>query len=394
MRPLGQQQTSASATAKPTAVLRCDPATQWRPPAGNVALNDLAMVAPDEGWIVGNTAFFPFVHQQPAGVIYHLVHGQLVRLSQTYPGTRLVAISMDSLSDGWVVSDNVLTGTGDRAVVLHYHLGQWSLVDVPALDAVFKGPPGTYGGNLQSISVRMFGPDAGWMFAETNIPRDLNTPASRPQVVILRYESGVWTPIAAPAVSLTTELFALSAVSADEAWIVSTDYASDGTQTTLFAHFVSGAWSLWPRTFPGITQQLTMLSPTDGWAFGGDGPMPMLHYDGTAWAPASLPPALASQGVKLTASSAFYSSSGDLWFDTSNSAGDLLEEYANGHWRQFAWPYSDVGPVAMTATSPTELWGIGAIGHPEGCPPANVTLVEQGALVHFQQGRWTEQILP
>ena len=390
---LSQSPTPIVAIAPTPTLAACNAATEWRPLAGNVQLNDLTMVAPDEGWIVGNTTTLPGLGQQSDGVIYHLVQGQWVRLPQVYPGAPLLSLSMDSPTDGWAASNSALTGAGDQVLVLHYSLGQWHPVDIPALDAVLKGPPGTYGGNIDSISVQMFGPNAGWMFAETNIPRDLSNQQSRSEVVILRYQYGVWTPIAAPAVPLTTELPVLSAVSADEAWIVGGNYGSNNL-STLFAHYVDGAWSLWPKTFPGVTENFTMLSPSDGWAFDiGGGASLLLHYDGERWAPVTIPANWARQGVEL-ADTVFPISSGLTWLGAYSNTGAVLEGYTHGQWQQVAWPYADFDPTSIGVGSGTELWGIGNIGHQEGCPPMNTILIEQGVLLHFQQGHWSEQILP
>jgi hypothetical protein len=304
---------------------------------------------------------------------------------------------MDSLDDGWAASSSAVTGTGYRALVLHYSGGRWQAVDVPALDAVLKGPPGTSGSFIQWISVQMFGPDAGWMFAWTNIPRDPNNPASRAEVVILRYEHGVWTPIAAPNVSITTELFGLSAVSADEAWIVGTDYGSD--LKTLFAHYRDGAWSLWPQTFPGVAERFTMLSPSDGWAFdSGGGPTLLLHYDGTTWASVAMRD-WTDQRIDLFPT-VFSVSPGVLWFPAAQGYGDaaksLFEQYSGGQWRQITWPFSDVHgyPLRLVSVSTGELWGIGTYNHQEGCPPLATTEVPQGVFLHYQQGTWTREVLP
>ncbi len=260
----------------------CDMAKQWQAPAGNVELDDMAMDAPGDGWAVGAISG----GSTYAGVIYHLTQGAWQRLPQTYPGAGLSTISMDSPDDGWAASQYPITGTGFRALVLHYTGGQWRQVDVPALDRALKGRPGTSDNFIQSITVQMFGPDAGWMFAWTNSQRDPNDPASRAAVVILRYLGGVWTQIPAPNVKDSTEMFSLSAVSGDEAWIGATDYATTAL-TTLFAHYINGAWSIWPKTFPGVTESIAMTSPTDGWAFdtGAPGDAGLLHYNGVAWAP-------------------------------------------------------------------------------------------------------------
>jgi len=281
---------------------------------------------------------------------------------------------------------------------MHYSLGQWHLFDIPALDKVLKV------GSLNPISVQMFGPDAGWLFAVIGTSQDPNNPESRTGVVILRYLNGAWTQIATPAVPVTTQIFSLSAVSADEAWVVGTDYGNPSTLTTVFAHYINGSWSLWPKTFPGVTQQFTMLSPSNGWAFdseSGPNSNALLHYDGTAWAPVATPSDWSRQGVLLT-SAVFPVSSTVTWFgavtstfySSDKSQGALLEEYSNGQWQQVGWPYSNVEPIVIAAGSGTELWGIGDINHQEGCAPAAVSALEQGVLLHFQQGHWSEQVLP
>jgi hypothetical protein len=372
---------------------RCDPATQWRAPAGNVALDDLAMVGPGEGWAVGALTRTPGdPASAPTGVIYHLTQGQWRRLPQTYPGAELSTISMDSPDDGWAASNSAITGQDDRALVLHYTGGEWRQVDIPALDRALKGPPGTSGGSMQWISVQMFGPDAGWMFAWTNVPRDAK---ARSGNVILRYVTGVWTPVPAPKVKDTTDLFSLSAVSGDEAWISATDYGDMGDLTTLFAHYVNGAWSIWPQTFPGVTERMTMISPSAGWAFGSDanGNTAALRYDGSTWSWAPLPTDWVARRVLLL-SWVFPMSDGAVWFPATQVPSDaiFLVSYAGGQWRNVSWPYPDTLPERLFPDASGELWGIGDIGHRVGC--AHITGIQQGVFLHYQQGRWSRDVLP
>jgi hypothetical protein len=376
----------------------CNASTQWRAPANTVALDDLAMVKPDEGWAVGAlTSRWPPVSpgQGPAGVIYHLTQGRWQRLPQVYPGAALSTISMGSPADGWAASSTAVTGTGNHVLVLHYSGGHWRTVDIPVLDAVLKGSPASSGGTLDGINVQMFGSDAGWLFATTNLPRDAKNPLSGREVIILRYEHGAWTPIPPPSEPATTTLFTLSAISADEAWIVGTEYGSD--LTTRFAHYSHGVWSPWPQTFPGATDRLGMLSPANGWAFdSGGGPTLLLHYDGIRWAPVATPD-WADQRIALAAL-VFPVASGSLWFTATQQGASvtgkaLIEQYAGGQWRQVTWPFADVLPERIVAVSSNELWGIGDIGHQEGCAPAAVFVLWQGVFLHSQQGRWSQDIL-
>lgn len=371
----------------------CVYAQQWQPPAGNVQLDAVAMDAPGDGWSVGAITATPGsggASDAPAGVIYHLSGGQWTHLPQTYSGADLSAISMDSPIDGWAVSGPALTAQPDRALVLHYSGGQWRPVDVSALDAVLKGPPGESGTDIMLITVQMFGPDAGWIFAWSNIERGAYPNLAN---VILRYEHGVWTRVPLPPLPTSATLFSLSAVSANEAWLVATDYGADA-QTTRFAHYANGAWSVSPQTFPGVTQHVAMLSASNGWAFDDGGRDPgLLRYNGYSWAPISLPAAWLARNIALFG--AIYAPTpGATWLIGGDAAGNaLIAQYDNGQWNQVAWPYPDLLPVSLAADGSGDLWGVGDIGHQRGCAPALVTSIAQGVFFHMAAGSWSKQVL-
>jgi hypothetical protein len=314
---------------------------------------------------------------------------------------------MGAPDDGWAASTYALTsagaGTADHVLVLHYSGGRWMPVDIPALYAVLKGPPGSAGGTISQISIQMFGRDSGWMFASTNLPRDPSIPMSGAEVIILRYEQGAWTPIAAPAVTVTTQVFGLSAVSANEAWTIGTDYGAGADLKVIMARYVNGAWSLWPKIFAGNSDQsITMLSPSDGWAaYDAKGSLGtvLLHYDGTAWAPVATPAEWTSQRVSLT-HLVYAASSGVTWFGAATDipssvvSQPRIEQYAHGQWEQVAYPFSTVEPRALAAASGDELWGIGDINHQEGCPPGAVFEIAQGVFLHYRLGSWSREVLP
>jgi hypothetical protein len=190
-------------------------------------------------------------------------------------------------------------------------------------------------------------------------------------------------------VPTSTTLFALSAVSADEAWAVGANRGTGGKFTTIFAHYLNGAWSLGPQTFPGGDQKLTMLSPTDGWSFNNYGStLRPLHYDGSSWTQVTVP-----QGIEL---SRMYAISPNMtWFEVY-PPGPQLEQYSGGTWQQVSWPFSTVDPLVFTPVSGSghELWGVGDIQHPVGCPDRSGEVLDQGVFLHFQLGHWAEQVLP
>ena len=372
------------AAATPTP---CDPATQWKAPAGNVSLEAFAMVSPVEGWASGSLTTIPG-EGEPAGVLYHLVNGQWRRLPQTYPGADLTVLSMDSPSDGWAASPYPITGSA-HPLVLHYTGGVWQPVDVPALDAVLAPTATTYGANINTLSVQMFGPHAGWMFVWTN--RDSNNEGG-PMSLVLRLENDQWTLVPGPSIAASVRLFNLSAVSADEAWMVGTEYQSTA-QTTLFYHYSHGGWSRSPQTFPTDSGSLTMLSPTDGWAVEGDPSPGLFHYDGVRWTMYKPPAPWAAQHVSALGP-VFAIAPNVTWFVTGRPDGLGIWQDAAGHWSQIAWPYQDSIPFALAVSDANDVWGAADIFHQLGCAPAMVTETLQGVFLHEVNGQWTRQMLP
>ncbi len=328
------------------------------------------------------------------GILYQLVQGQLVQPPQTLPNTPLGDVSMASPTVCWAVPVFDALGEVDYAPIMRYSQGQWHLFDIPALDKDFKV------GSLYPISVHMVGPNAAWLFALDGTPKEGPSPANSSGITILRDTNGVWSRMPSPPFPVTTQVFSFSAVSSDDAWVVGTDYSDE---KTVFAHFTYGKWSIWPQSLPGGSQHITMVSSTNGWVVDDDasGHQVLLHFDGTTWAPVSTPSTWARQGILLT-SAVFPISSTVTWFGAINSAarstnesqGELLEAYSNGQWQQVAWPDSHVRPIAIGAGSGSELWAIGDITHQEGCGLGEVGNVEQGVLLHFDQGRWTEHVQP
>lgn len=374
----------------------CVPATQWQPPAGNVGLDSLSMVSPSEGWATGIVNPMRFDGRFPsAAVLYHLVNGQWRRLPQTYPGAELKSLSMDSPSDGWAASPTPMNAS-KQPLVLHYTGGVWRQVDVPALDAVLRPTATVLEADINTISVRMFGAQAGWMFAQTN--RDSDTEGG-PRSLVLRFEGGAWTLVPGPQVVQSVTLFDFSAVSVDEAWMMGTDTHS-GRSTTVFYHYINGGWAVAPETFPFGAWDLTMLSTDDGWAATSasasvTASVILLHYDGVRWAKLASPSAWSAQDV--TPAGLVFATGpgvGVTWMVTYTPDAIGLWQDAHGHWSQVAWPYQDMTPLALAPGALGEVWGIGDINHVRGCAPALVIDIPQGVFLHEVHGTWTRQVLP
>ncbi len=350
------------------------------------------MVSASEGWATGELNPLTFDGRLPsAAILYHLVNGQWQRLPQTYPGAELQSLSMDSPSDGWTVSPSPMNGSA-HPLVLHYTSGAWRQVDVPALDAVLRPTATVLEANINTVSVRMFGPQAGWMFAQTN--RDSDTEGG-PRSLVLRYEGGAWTLIPGPQAAPTVTLLDFSAVSSDEAWMLGTDNRSDSS-TTLFYHFVNGGWAVAPQTFSFGAWNLTMLSADEGWASaskGASNTLILLHYDGVRWAQFVGPTVWSAQDETPTGL-AFAIGPGITWMVTSSPETIGLWQETDSHWSPVAWPYQDMVPTTLAPSARGELWGIGDINHVRGCAPSLVIAVPQGVFLHEVNGTWTRQVLP
>lgn len=372
----------------------CDESTQWQPPSNNAQLDDFVLTGPSTGWAVGASA-----SGNGVGVIFHLANGQWQQLPQTYPGEELTSIAMASPTDGWIAA------YGARNESLHYAGGAWREVDVPALDAAYAPPDGVSAPTFQPGAIQLFGSNAGWFFGQTDVPRAPNSSSTK--VVTLRYTAGTWTPTPAPNAPDAVTLFDFAATSADEAWLLGTDYETNG-QTTVLYHYLRGQWSQWPTTYPGISQQLQMLSPTNGWLFAGDGSSPqtpstLLHYDGTTWTPVNVAPAEQLVGQIDYLRAIGEPTPGTIWFQAythaqaSNFAAPptlLAYNVSSSQWQRVSWPYSGQELDRIIGTASGDLYGIGDIAHQRGCPPLATGVVDQGIFYHYTEDQWHETILP
>jgi hypothetical protein len=198
--------------------------------------------------------------------------------------------------------------------------------------------------------------------------------------------------------TITTAINGIAAVSSTEVWAALSNYDASAP-TTSFAHYINGAWRLTSQTFPGYAGDLTIASPTVGWAVyaqSGNGPTGLLHYNGSVWRLVALPADWPSQ--RLNVGRALYTTtSGAIWFAVtaynSGAISTLVAQYASGRWSQIPWPYTVTLPARIIADGAGDLWGIGDIDHQQGCPPLFTTFIPQGVFYHQSQGAWTEQVL-
>jgi hypothetical protein len=128
----------------------------------------LSMDSPTDGWAIGFLNF-PYNHTSSSNEVWHYTGSRWVQGS--LPNTvdsnaQILALSMDSVSDGWAVG----YGNGDKgqaryALYLHYTNGQWVQVQGPGKD------------NINSVT--MLSADEGWAVGNGG--------------VVMHYLNGAWT---------------------------------------------------------------------------------------------------------------------------------------------------------------------------------------------------------
>jgi hypothetical protein len=169
-------------------------------------------------------------------------------------------------------------------------------------------------------------------------------------------------------------------------------------------------WSVWSVAdpAPGDASQVysvSMVSATDGWMIGTTAPSSksleapvLLHFSGTLWSRASLPPGLF---VELTG--VYASPYGDAWLtgieNVSTQPGQydyvpVLAELAGGGWHRVTVPYTSVYLGAMAEAAPGQFWVAGQTDYTQGCGPEVSRSVVMGFLLHYASGAWSKQDLP
>ena len=213
----------------------------------------------------------------------------------------------------------------------------------------------------------------------------LDTPTGTPSPC-----SPVWSVVASPNVGTSDNfLEGVAAVSASDAWAVGYYFDEGGVPQALLEHWDGTAWAL--ATLPNLTARssilsgVTTVSAGDVWAVGGydnggTGQTLIEHWDGTAWSVVTSPDAGASDS-SLSAVTAI--SSNDIWavggyYSVENSANQTLTEHWNGSIWQVV-PSGSPGTYlnqlnAVAAASANDVWAVGY--YVNGSGGAYQTLVE------------------
>jgi hypothetical protein len=221
----------------------------------------LDMVSPQEGWAVGGSGEFAYTQQAngkqvltsdtSAGVIAHFAGGRW-SIEAIFPYANLQRVAMVSATEGWAFGTQYAAGGSfqrtQRPLLLHYANGTWSEAASP-LDALPSGD--VYYGALAFTSAT-----DGWLVVTEYAAQDKMT---HTHPILLHFTDGQWTRVDLPDVPgrITYGIDDLTMVSPQEGWAVGAGWLppADGklnpghtgfdTPTRLLIlHYVHGAWSV------------------------------------------------------------------------------------------------------------------------------------------------------
>jgi hypothetical protein len=160
---------------------------------------------------------------------------------------------------------------------MHYTHGSWQMVKVSA------GP------NTNAEQVKMVSANEGWMLLyDGKHPNGVNT--LRYGYSLRHYENGTWADVPLDFLKTSMSVADLDARAPGEVWLVGINTTViNNSQSGFAAHYTGGAWT----TYAGATlgadtpwfQSISELSPNDVWAAGGSG---LYHFDGARWSKASI----------------------------------------------------------------------------------------------------------
>lgn len=272
----------------------------------------------------------------------------------TTPAGPLSAVSAASSSDVWAVGYQIINRSG-RTLVMHWNGTTWSSVPSPN--------PSTSDNRLSGVSA-VSNNDA-WAVGYDDVP------AGDHQALILHWDGAQWAQVPSPDLgSGQSQLNAVSAVSATDAWAVGTYINTISDSETFVLHWDGSAWTLATSVSPASSNILAGIdadSSGDAWAVGYDGGATLtLHWNGTAWSKVGSPDP-SNQVNRLAAVSA--TSASDAWavgYDDRTKGPTNVTLIL--HWNGSTWsrvfspsPGDDWNDLyGVSAVSRTDAWAVGA----------------------------------
>lgn len=221
--------------------------------------------------------------------------------------------------------------------------------------------PVALAGTLQAVAATS--PGNAWAVGET-----ISHHSTETDTLILHWDGVAWTRVPSPA---NGRLYGITAVSARNAWAVGDSYlGGHGSNTSLILHWNGASWTRVPsptptRSWAGL-YGVAAISSRDAWAVGwttvGLG-LPnnfLLHWNGTKWRQASLPPLTAGLLSAVAASSRRAA-----WI--VGNAAEVRYPEVTLHWNGTSWqkmtsPEPTAFQSSLNAVSASAAGGVWIVG--------------------------------
>jgi cell division septation protein DedD len=282
--------------------------------------------------------------------------------NQSTDGNHLYDVAAMSANDVWAVGVYGESNTS-RTLVTHWDGTQWSVIPSPNA--------GAYHSYLSAVSP-VSATDV-WAIGYYLLPNyEMRT-------LVIHWDGTQWRVVPSPNISPGNNfLLAVSAVSADDVWVVGEYSQSYPVSRILVMHWDGASWSMVP--VPDVGSQSSYLSgvstvsANDVWAVGsylGSDSMRhtlVMHWNGASWS--VIPSPNAGSGFSwLNSVSAV--STDDVWAVGAYDTGGYLRHALMLHWDGASWsvvPGPDLGLrnvalVAVSIVSSHAAWAVGSWNH-------------------------------
>ena len=281
------------------------------------------------------------------------------------PGVANVLFGAAALSrrDAWAVGSQTKDGKTLITLADHFDGTRWRLVP----------SPNTASSENDLFGVAALAANDVWAVGRIGTPF-----VTRTLPLIEHYNGTSWKIVKAPQLAGDTELGAVLGFAADDVWAAGDGRAPGSANRAFMLHWNGSRWGVAHLPpLPGVNDYLFALGasgPRDMWTVGGNfqgaGDPTAIHWDGHAWTRVRVATAIPSDSFYSVAATA----RGDAW------AGGTGGVYQNdkaimAHWTGTAWSFARFpqlgkgfgnkgqGPVnqvdALTGSSPGDVWAAG-----------------------------------
>jgi hypothetical protein len=234
-------------------------------------------------WAVGGTNWFS--PEQPLAEHWNGSSWKQVATPSPAGGGTFGAVTATSPGNAWAVGLAAPGGPGlpssAAPLIEHWNGRKWAIQSeqVPANGGEFHGVAATSPSNAWAVGNA--GPNTG----------------VSDQTLIEHWNGRSWTRVPSPAAGISSQLTAITVVSADNAWAVGYYTAANGTYHTLVLYWNGRRWTLVPSDTPGGDAQLLGVTASwthNIWAVGITNPTRcsnggpqcqtlIMHWNGVRW---------------------------------------------------------------------------------------------------------------